>query len=391
MIPRATRALGRLTAAGMLAVMAACAQGPQPREGGDGQVHYRPVPIESLPGWDTDTVAEALPALTRSCARLATLPGSTPVGPRALGVRAADWAPPCAEITRVAALGTGTTGLRQTLAQAFQAWQVIGPDGPNGLFTGYYETTLDASPTRLPGYTTPLYALPPGWETPAPRPDRAAIEDGALNGVATVLLWARDPIDAFFLHIQGSGVARLPDGRRVRIGYAGNNGHPFVGIGGLMRQRGLGDGSSMPAIRAWLRTHPEEGRALMRDNPRYIFFRFVNEDGPIGAQGVPLTAGRSLAVDRDHIPLGAPVWLDTTDAHGGRVSRLLVAQDTGSAIRGAVRGDLFWGTGEEALYHAGGMKSPGRLWILLPRAAVVARACPSAAPAPCQAQTRSSS
>ncbi|NCB04949.1 MAG: ABC transporter permease subunit, partial [Clostridia bacterium] len=148
---------------------------------------------------------------------------------------AADWAPPCAALTRVAALGTGSAGLRQTLAQSFQAWQVIGPDGPTGLFTGYYETTLDASPTRLPGYATPLYALPPGWENPAPRPDRAAIEDGALNGVATVLLWARDPIDVFFLHIQGSGVARLPDGRRVRIGYAGNNGHPFVGIGGLMR------------------------------------------------------------------------------------------------------------------------------------------------------------
>ncbi|CCG09145.1 Murein degrading transglycosylase protein [Pararhodospirillum photometricum DSM 122] len=365
------RRAARLGAVGLTLALAACAaQGPT-RSQGDGRVHYQPASFETLPGWADDQPREATTALLRSCARLRTLPASSPVGPAVLGSRAGDWGPPCAALEQASRTGT----VREALVRSFQPWQVIGPDGPEGLFTGYYEATLDVSFTPSAVYATPVYGQPPGWtETSGvTRPDRAAIEDGALAGIAPVLMWARDPVDVFFLHIQGSGVARLPDGRSQRIGFAGSNGHPFVGIGALMRKRGLGDGSSMTAIRTWLRANPAEGRALMRENPRYIFFRTVEGEGPIGAQGVALSAGRSLAVDRDHIPLGAPVWVATSDAQGRTVARLMVAQDTGAAIKGAVRGDVFWGTGEEALVHAGGMRSPGFLWVLLPRGAVVAQ------------------
>jgi membrane-bound lytic murein transglycosylase A len=203
-------------------------------------------------------------------------------------------------------------------------------------------------------------------------PDRAAIAGGALDGRGLELLWVDDPVDAFILHIQGSGRVTLPDGAVVRLGYAGNNGHAYVAIGRLMRARGLlpADEINMPAIARWLRANPVAGAALMAENPRYIFFRERVGAGPIGAQGVALTPGRSLAVDDALIPLGAPLWLDTTGPPpgGGPLRRLVIAQDTGSAIKGAVRGDLFWGAGADAFEAAGRMNQRGRYYILLPQA-----------------------
>lgn len=204
-------------------------------------------------------------------------------------------------------------------------------------------------------------------------PSRAQIEAGALAGRGLELLWLDDPIAAFFLHIQGSGQVEMRDGTRVRIGYAGKNGHAYMPIGAELIRRGeiAQEEMSMQAIRAWLIAHPQEGRKLMAMNPSFVFFRLVNGEGPIGAQGVPLLPGRSVAVDPSFVPYGVPLWMDTTDPLAGTpLRRLVVAQDTGAAIKGAVRGDLFWGSGEEAAAGAGLMRQPGQWFFLLPKAAV---------------------
>jgi membrane-bound lytic murein transglycosylase A len=200
--------------------------------------------------------------------------------------------------------------------------------------------------------------------------DRAAIEDGALAGKGLEIAWAADPVEFFFLQIQGSGLLRLPDGSLMRIGYAGQNGRGYVGIGSLMRERGLiGDGpgqypGSMQGIMRYIRENPEAGRALMRENPSWVFFREVVGDGPYGSLNVPVRAGSSVATDPAFITLGAPVWLDLdNDVADG----LWIAQDTGGAIKGANRFDTFWGNGPEARTIAGGMSSRGQALILLPK------------------------
>jgi membrane-bound lytic murein transglycosylase A len=205
--------------------------------------------------------------------------------------------------------------------------------------------------------------------------DRAAIGRGALDGQRLAILWTADPVDAFVLQIQGSGRVLLPDGQVVRVSYAGQNGRPYVPIGRVLADRGaipLGE-VTMPSIRAWLEAHPAEAAGVMDQNPSYVFFRELPgagpEDGPPGSLGAPLTPGRSIAVDRTFIPLGAPVWLDTTDpVTGAPLRRLMLAQDTGGAIKGPVRADIFWGWGAAAEDRAGRMKQPGTATVLLPRA-----------------------
>ena len=198
-----------------------------------------------------------------------------------------------------------------------------------------------------------------------PYDGRAEIERGALDRYHLAFLWVDDPVAAFFLQIQGSGRVRLPDGSIVRVGYDGQNGQPYVAIGKLLVERGVlaKEAVSMQAIRAWITAHPEAGKALMAENPSYVFFREVTGDGPIGSEGVVLTPGRSLAVDRSFVPLGVPVFLDA----GPGLQRLMVAQDTGGAIRGPVRGDVFWGAGAEAETRAGAMRARGVYYLLLPK------------------------
>lgn len=223
---------------------------------------------------------------------------------------------------------------------------------------------------RTAQFSVPIYGLPP---KPAGKlPARAEIEAGA-GWPWPVLYWASDPIDVFVMHIQGSGLLRLRNGRRVRVGYAGNNGHDYRSIGRLMVDRGLIDrkSASMQSIVAWLRANPEERQAILNHNPRFIFFRKLKSTGPgpIGAEGISLTPGRSLAVDPAYIAYGTPVWVSTTlpGEPAEPFRRLMVAQDTGGAIRGPVRGDIFFGAGTAALEIAGRMKSGGSWYVLLPR------------------------
>ncbi len=259
-------------------------------------------------------------------------------------------------------------------------------DNAEGLFTGYYEAELHGSRTRREAYQTPIYARPKDMVTAdlglfreewkgktlvgrvvdgrlRPFPSRAEIEAGALAGEDLEILWVDDPVDAFFLHIQGSGRVVMNDGEIVRLGYAAQNGHSYVAIGRELIERGAisRERMSMQAIRGWLEDHSDEAPQLMASNPSFVFFRELKGPGPIGAQGVPLTPGRSLAVDRKYIPLGVPLWLDTTDplSPDTPLRRLVVAQDTGGAIKGPVRGDLFWGFGAAAAAQ-GGTDETGR-------------------------------
>lgn len=260
--------------------------------------------------------------------------------------------------------------------------------------TGYFEPEILGSRVPQPGYAVPVYRMPPdlvrGWPTDmaeservgrpplgrldaagnfVPYYERAEIEEGALAGRGLEIAWAADPIEFFFLQIQGSGLLRLPDGSRMRIGYAGQNGREYVGIGSVMRERGLlGDGpgqypGSMQGIVRYLRDHPEAGADLMRLNKSWIFFRELDTDGPLGALEIPVRREASVAVDPRFVPLGAPVWLDLDrDVADG----LWVAQDTGGAIKGTNRFDTFWGAGAEARAIAGGMSARGTAFLLVP-------------------------
>jgi len=337
-------------------------------------------------------MGEALPALLKSCASLVKLEPHTAVGPGGIAGTAGDWRMVCAE---AASTASSRDGVRRFMEARFAAFRAANHDEAEGLFTGYYEPELKGARSRSTDFTVPLLKRPPdlvmvdlGQFRPAwrgertagrvvngklhPYESRAEIEKGALDRFHLELVWVADPADAFFLEIQGSGQIVLPDGSHIRIGYDGQNGHPFVPVGKLLLERGSvsKDNVSMQTIRAWIRAHPSEGKALMAENPSYVFFREMTGDGPIGAEGVPLTPGRSLAVDRDFIPLGVPIWLDAGDK-GTRLQRLMVAQDTGGAIRGPVRGDVFWGAGLDAETKAGGMKYRGNYYLLLPREVAV--------------------
>ncbi len=367
---------------------------PPPPEKPAERLTLAPVDFAALPGWGEDDAGAALDALARSCSRL---DGQTPDHPLAADM------PRAGTVAQWRALCAAMPSKRdKAVAQAFverwfQPYRAASNDDPSGLFTGYYEAELKGARARDGRFTTPLYRVPSDLvladlgqfaaefkgRSIAGRveggrfvryADRAAIDGGLLDGKGLELLWVDDPVDAFFLHVQGSGKVLLPDGSAARVGFAGHNGHGFVPIGRTLIDAGKipRDQMSMQAVRDWLRAHPDEARALMHKNPRYIFFKEIaGGDGPLGAQGVALTPGRSLAVDRRYVPLGVPIWLDTTmpGADGRKLRRLMVAQDTGGAILGPVRGDFFWGSGDKALEQAGRMRSRGGYYLLLPKAA----------------------
>ncbi len=369
-------------------VLAACELTKEPKPEPETAATYTPVAVASLPGWEQDNLAAALPAWRQSCDRIAALPDDRAVGPAA--GTAADWRAICTNLARVPA--GDTAALRGFLEARFVALHVSGGAGDGGLFTGYFEPIVDAARARSPEYNEPIFALPRdhvsvrlGNFDPSldgknivgrvengrlvPYRKRGEIDQGALDESADVLFWARDPLDVFILQVQGSGIVAEPDGTRTRIGFAGHNGHNYGSVGRWLIERGeLNAGrAGWEDIRSWLQANPELMRDTLAVNRRFIFFRELDSGGPIGAAGVTLTAGRSLAVDPSYMPLNAPVWLDAEHPAGAaRLQRLMLAQDTGNAIRGVVRGDFYWGTGRKALDMAGRMKSRGAYYILVP-------------------------
>ena len=331
---------------------------------------------------DTDARG-ALVAFRTSCPKLLIRTDTSGL------TRQADWKPTC---------DAAATWPAAQSAQFFSTWfETVKVGDGKAFVTGYYEPEIAGVRTRQPGFDVPVYGLPSDLvrakvgDAPAndngtqplgrydetgafvPYFDRAAIDGGALAGKGLEIAWAADPVELFFLQVQGSGRLKAPDGSVLRIGYAGQNGLGYTGIGSVMRAQGLiGSGpgqysGSMQGIMQYIRDNPEAGKALMRQNQSYVFFKLGGGDGPYGALSVPVRGGDSVAADPSFVPLGAPVLLvvDRNEANG-----LWVAQDTGGAIKGANRFDSFWGAGDAARTTAGGMSGRGDAWLLLPKGTV---------------------
>jgi membrane-bound lytic murein transglycosylase A len=341
------------------------------------EITLRPVSFAELPGWSNDDQAKAFSALLKSC-RVLSSPDAT-----------------CA-----AALALGEGIDRKTAREFFEAKYtpntVEGGD-TKGLVTAYYEPEVRGSRKKSGAFQVPVYGRPADLLTISPESERARfndqitgfrdtpegrmpyytraeIWDGALQGHGLELLYLDDPVELFYMQVQGSGVVHLTDGSRMRLSYGGRNGYPYTSIGKLLVDRGeiVQGAANMEAVKAWLHADPARGRALMEENRSYVFFRELDSgnDAPLGAEGVPLTPGRSLAVDSAYHKLGLPIYVtapDLDDEAGKPFCRLMIAQDVGSAIRGPERGDIYFGTGEAAGAIAGGVAHPARFFILLPK------------------------
>lgn len=347
-----------------------------------------------LPGWGTDRYAEILPAIEKTCARIMKNDPAKPFGLLEEAGSYGDWQAVCTDLLNLPERTDHS--IKAFFEQRFTPYQILSGDEAYGLFTGYYEASLKGSYTKSERYHVPLHKRPSdlvmvdlGLFREHLKGERIAgrIENGALRPYeardaivagnwpytddAHVLVWVDDSVDAFFLQIQGSGRILLDDGSFMRAGYAGQNGHPYYAIGRELIKMGhlTKETVSMQSIRAWLEAHPDQADSIMNTNKSYVFFEQIAGDGPLGGENVALTATRSLAIDRSLLPYGLPFWVDIEPPMENMpaLQRLMMAQDTGGAIRGAVRGDVFWGYGEEAELLAGHMKSKGRYWVLLPK------------------------
>ena len=376
--------MGRWSLLLLAAALAACVNAPPPATppAPSAKLALAPVAFGNLPGWAEDNLAEALPALKASCVKLAALTPDAALGPGGIAGHGRDWIAPCRE---AAELPADDGAARAFFERNFQAYRLAdAATGDRAFLTGYFQPKVPGAQAPRPGFAVPLYRQPddlveaPVGEATAgrlvdgklqPYYSRAEIDAGALAGRGLELVWLADPIDAFFISIQGSALVSLTEGGVMAIGVAGTNGRPYVAIGRGLVARGQipADKVSLQTIRAWLRAHPGEARSVMESNPRYIFFREIAAGGPVGSAGVALTAGRSLAVDPAFLPMGAPIFIDSSDAHGRPLRRLALAQDSGGAIKGPLRADFYWGAGAAAEAEAGAMQSPGRLYLLLPR------------------------
>jgi len=374
----------------VLALLAAC--GGAPTRPVPPAADFVPQPVfaaadwRQLPGWSQDDAREALAAFRTGCAALR---------------QRAPWQAACAEaLGETRALDPGAA--RAFFERLFAPWQVTTTDATGarvdtGQVTGYFEPVLQGSRRREGRFTVPLYGVPDDLVTielgdlyPALKgervrgrlvgkrvvayPDRAGIGRGE-GPKGKELVWVDSEVDAFFLHVQGSGRVHLTTGETIRVAYADQNGHPYRSIGRVLvdAQELTLEEATAPGLKAWIAQHPDRAEDILNANPSYVFFReeAISDParGPRGALGVPLTAGRSIAIDPRNLPLGAPVFLATTSPDGAPLARLVFAQDTGGAIRGVVRADFFTGLGAEAGDRAGRMRAPGRLWVVWPRAA----------------------
>jgi membrane-bound lytic murein transglycosylase A len=350
-----------------------------------------PIGFDILNGWKHADLSTSLAAFRRSAEEILNVGSGFRRDAKFGGVKD-DWNSVCkAALT--------TEDARQFFETHFQAFHVTDAERPQGLFTGYYEPLLQGSLTQSKFYPVPVYAKPKDLVAfteaeveatglsygrrsdgkPQSYDTRKDIENGALVGKAEILCWLSDWVDAFFMHVQGQGRVELDDGRFIRLSYSGKAGHPYSGIGHILIKRGIAtpDKMSMQVLRNWMCDNPNEARELMWNNKSYIFFQRTEVTdtalGGIGAAKVNLTPLHSLAVDRAYWMFGTPLWIETTlppeaPKPNAAINRLMIAQDTGSAIKGIVRGDFFWGWGDDAIAIAGNMKSAGAMTALLPHA-----------------------
>ena len=324
---------------------------------------FSAVSWQTLPGWQDDDVSQAWPAWLKSCDALRRRSGEV------------NWRQVCEQATRVS--NRDSQAIRRYFENNFQAYEIRNSSGSEtGLITGYYEPVMNGALTRTSIYNVPLYSYPSAWRKskPNPGPTRAElIGSGILKG--SEIAWVQDPVAAAFMQIQGSGKIRLEDGRVLRLGYAGTNDQPFKSFAQwlLDRKEITRSEATMQGISQWAKRNPDRVNEMLNANPRFVFFKElpgnVEADlGPNGALGVPLTSERSIAIDLQAMPLGAPVFLATTKPLSSQpLQKLVMAQDTGKAIVGGVRADYYWGSGDAAGEMAGRMKQNGKMWVLLPR------------------------
>ncbi|MEM6373965.1 MAG: MltA domain-containing protein [Pseudomonadota bacterium] len=310
------------------------------------ETRYTVLDYTDLDGWAEDDHASALDVFRSTCQDMNDL----------------DWRSLCAVASDIPDA--------QTFFELFFR-PVLIEDGAPGLFTGYFEPELDGSKRLSARYRYPVYAMPP--EARVSRPwftRRDILQGGVMDGRGLEIAWVDDPVELFFLQIQGSGRIKLPNGRTIRVGYSGSNGHEYRSIGRELVRRGTYAAHQVSAdvIKNWVRRNPVAGQELLFHNPSYVFFREVSEVpaelGPLGAMNRSITTMRTVAVDPAFVPLGAPVWIEKDGQNPLR--RLMVAQDTGSAIKGAQRADVFFGTGDQAGRAAGRLRDPGRVMVLMP-------------------------
>ena len=321
----------------------------------------QPQKFDDLAGWKKADHTATLVAFRQSCGVMMKRSPDASLGAQMGQVR--DWQPACAAAAH-------KQNARAFFEKYFTPLKSVSNLRPDGLFTGYYEIELKGSLKPTKRFKYPIYRLPSGTMRGF---SRAQIDAGALKGEGLELVWVDDPVQLFFLHIQGSGIVRLTNGKSIRIGYDGQNGLPYVSLG-----RWLIDNNYMaqedvdaPAIKQWLRHHPQLSASAMEQNPSYIYFKrrddLSHAQGPIGAQTVPLTSYCSLAVDKRFYGYGIPMWVETTLPNGKPFNKLAISQDTGGAIKGVIRADIFYGRGKKAETIAGYMNQRGNLWVLLPK------------------------
>ena len=358
-------------------------------------VHIHEVSFADLPGWQDADVRVSFDAFKNSCAVFLKQDPERLVGSQFITMRAKQWYPACRAAQEI------QKPTLENVHDFFQKWfkpfRFCNSQFIKGLFTGYYSPMYKGSLVKTSYYSVPLYGLPKQLITAnlehfdkslqhkkivgrvvgqklVPFYTRKQIDEGALDGVAPVIAWVHSPLDRLTLGIEGSGTIQLTDGSKLMLGYAGENGAKYTAIAKVLIDQGIFNyhNASMQKIKAYLNKHPEKMYHVLHKNESFVFFTVLKKTEALGAQGIALTAGHSMAVDRHWVPMGAPLWLNTTapGIHGNKqqeLKRLMIAQDTGGAIRGPVRGDFYWGSSEDAGSYAGKMKNHGYYWLLLPK------------------------
>ena len=370
-----------------LCLLNGCAKETTPSAEKPSGVELQKVQMNKLSGWQSENFSEVADVFNKNCGKILENINEY-IYASAIKIKTKDYQKICSKF--LSKNIRSDIDMRHFIELNFDVYAITDNGAAEGKFTSYYEAVIHASFEKTDKYKYPIYGKPKdlieinlkdfdenlpdtrlvgrvSGNKFIPYYNRREIENNGIK--APVLMWGDDPVDIHFMQIQGSAVAEMSDGSELRIGFADSNGHKFKGIGSILLDKKLlsAGEASMPKIREWLRRNPDKAKDLMAENNRFIFQRITDADGPIGALGIALTAGRSLAVDNKYIPLGAMMWLDTVNPDNGNLKKIVFAQDIGGAIKGVVRGDYFWGQGEKALIHAGRMNSVGKYYIFVPK------------------------
>ncbi len=341
-------------------------------------ITLKQIEFEQLPGWNESGADNSLFAFQQSCQIFLKKEPTRPVGSQLIKLKAKDWLPACKEALSIDAISE--KGAKAFFEKWFYPLELVKRKPIHGIFTGYYMPQVKGNLTRTKKYNTPIYGVPQhlNWHaTPSKHSryyTRQDIDAGVLSKKAPVIAWIDSPVERLFLEIEGAGVIKLADGKSLYLGYAGENGAPYTSIGSVLIKQGImtRDNASKKAIKRYFKSHPSKVNTILYKNKSFVFFEHLKHPAALGSQGLELTPGYSLAIDKKWIPLGSPLWLITKKPESQNdkpknFQRLMIAQDTGGAIKGLMRGDVYWGSGKTASFLGEHMKNEGRYWLFLPK------------------------